>query len=46
MLRRWNKKLEKAVRKDPEVEPPLKQFNLKDGNLVILVSLSGETELK
>ena len=36
MLRRWNKKLEKGMRKDPEVEPPLKQFTPKNKNLVLL----------
>jgi hypothetical protein len=36
VLRRWDKKLEKAVRKDPEEEPPPKQFNPKNSNLTIL----------
>jgi hypothetical protein len=36
LLKRWNKKLEKATRKDPEGEPPLKQFTPKNKNLVML----------
>ena len=36
MLKRWKKKLEKATRKDPEGEPPLKQFTPKNKNLVLL----------
>ena len=36
VLRRWNKKLENAIRRDPEVEPPLKQFTPKNKNLEVL----------
>ena len=36
MLGRWNKKLENAFRRDPEVEQPLKQFTPKNKNLEVL----------
>ena len=35
-MRRWEKKLDKAVRMEKEVEPPLKTFKAVNENLIIL----------
>ena len=35
-MRRWEKKLDKAMRMEKEVEPPLKTFNPVNKNLIIL----------
>ena len=35
-MRRWEKRLDKAVRMEKEVEPPLKTFKAVNENLTIL----------
>ena len=35
-MRRWDKKLDKAVRMEREVEPPLKTFKAVNKNLIVL----------
>ena len=37
-LRTWNKKLEKSVNKEPEEEPPPKEFSPKNPNLSLEVT--------
>ena len=41
-MRRWDKKLDKAVRMEREVEPPLKTFKAVNKNLIVLEVLGDD----